>query len=91
MPNTKSAKRAMRGSQRKNEVNKPRRSKVRTAVKIARTALAAKTVVVAEATVVIRDAQSALDHAVTQGIMHRNAAARRKSRLQRQLNKATQA
>lgn len=90
MPNTTSAKRAMRVSERRNAINKPRRSKVRTAVKNARTALAAKTVDVADAQTVVRDAQAALDHAVTQGIMHRNAAARRKSRLQRQLNKAAQ-
>jgi len=56
----------------------------RTALKKARTFLASGQV--AEAEVAVFDAVSALDKAAEKGVIHKNNAARRKSRLMRQLN-----
>jgi small subunit ribosomal protein S20 len=52
-------------------------------VKSAREALGGKA---AEAATAVRDAIRALDRAVTQGVIHGNPAARRKSALARRLN-----
>jgi small subunit ribosomal protein S20 len=58
--------------------NKSARSAVRTYVKKATTAVAAG---VQDAAEIVREAVRALDKAAQKGIVHRNAAARRKSRL----------
>jgi small subunit ribosomal protein S20 len=63
--------------------NRAVRSAVRSSVKTAREALGAKG---ADSATAVRDAIRALDRAVTQGIIHRNTAARRKSALARKLN-----
>jgi small subunit ribosomal protein S20 len=63
--------------------NKSARSAVRTYVKKATTAVAAN---VEDAGAVVREAVRALDKAVQKGIVHRNAAARRKSRLMGRLH-----
>jgi small subunit ribosomal protein S20 len=60
------------------------RSTIRTAVKSARTALDGGQADQARET--LHRTIQALDKAVTKGVIHRNAAARKKSRLTRQLN-----
>ena len=83
MANTKSAQKAMRQSQRHALRNQAARSAVRTFVKKATLAVAGST---EEAAEVVRAAVSALDRAAKNGIVHPNAAARRKSRLMARLH-----
>ena len=80
MANTSSALKRMRQSERRRLRNRTVRSKVRTAVKTARTALGG-----ADAKSAVLDAIRALDKAVTKGVVHRNTAARKKSALARRL------
>ena len=74
----RSALKRIRQAPRRAEVKVLARSSARTAVKNARTALGAKSADAADA---VRAAASALDKAVKRGGIHKNAAARRKSRL----------
>ncbi len=78
MPRIKSAKKALRQARKRTVHNRSQRSTVKTAVKKARAAMSAESVAAA-----IR----ALDRAARKGQIHRNAAARKKSRLVRQLAK----
>ncbi len=66
------------------------RASTRTRIKKARTLLAAKVQTVATAESV-KDAIRALDKAAQKGVVHKNNAARRKSRLMAALNKRTAA
>jgi small subunit ribosomal protein S20 len=84
MANIKSAMKRIRTSERRRVRNAAVRSTIRTAVKSARTALDGGQADQARETL-YRTIQ-ALDKAVTKGVIHRNAAARKKSRLTRQLN-----
>ncbi len=85
MANIKSAIKRIRSSERKRMRNKPVRSALKTYVKSAQTQIGSgDTDMSAEA--VVR-AISALDKAASKGIIHRNQAARRKSRLMAKLNK----
>lgn len=86
MANTQSAIKRIRSSERKRKVNQVYRSRARTFVKRARSLIAAGDL--AEAEVMVRKAASALDKAAQKGVIHENNAARRKSRLMRQLNQA---
>jgi small subunit ribosomal protein S20 len=83
--NTKSAIKRMRQNERRRLRNRTLRSRLRTAVKSARTA---PTPEGGEARTVILDAIRALDKAVTKGVLHRNTAARKKSALARRLTPA---
>lgn len=85
MANTKSALKALRQAERRRIYNRSIRSRTRTFVKKARVAI---TTAPAEPATeeALRQAISALDRAVSKGVMHRNAAARHKSRLMRRLN-----
>ncbi len=85
MANTKSAIRALRQSEHRRVRNRMIRSRTRTFVKKARTAVAAAAPTAEEA---LRQAMSALDRAVTKGVIHRNNAARHKARLMRQYQQA---
>ena len=80
MPSEKSA----RSSERKRIINRRVRSSTRTTVAKAVDALKRKESEEAESTVA--QAVRALDKAVTKGILHRNNAARRKSRIMAKLN-----
>lgn len=82
MANTKSAIKRMRQGERRRLRNRMVRSQVRTAVKIARTTLAGGA---GERQEAVQAALRALDKAVTKGVLHRNAAARKKSSLARRL------
>lgn len=83
MANTKSAIKAMRVAERRRVRNRVIRSRTRTFVKKARTAIASAPEMPATEEA-LRQAISALDRAVTKGVIHRNNAARRKARLMRQ-------
>jgi small subunit ribosomal protein S20 len=84
MANIKSAKKRIRQNEKRRIRNAAARGTVRTAVKSARVALAGTAL--DEAREALARMTRVLDKAVTKGILHRNAAARRKSRLTRQLN-----
>jgi small subunit ribosomal protein S20 len=83
LANTRSARKRIRQNEKRRLRNRAVRSAVRSSVKNAREALGGKS---AESTTAVREAIRALDRAVTQGIIHRNTAARRKSALARRLN-----
>lgn len=88
MANTKSAIKRIRSSERKRKINQVYRSRARTFVKKTRALIAAGNL--EEAEVMVQQAASALDKAAQKGVIHENNAARRKSRLMRQLNQAKQ-
>jgi len=88
LANTKSAIKNIRKSERRRRINQVHRSRARTYVKKTRSLIAAGQIEEAEATV--QKAISALDKAAQKGIIHKNNAARRKSRLMKQLNQAKQ-
>ncbi len=85
MANTESAKQRARNSARKATYNRLHRSRARTAVKKTRLALVAKDFEQAKAE--LRRAISYLDRAAGKGVIHKNNAARRKSRLMKLYNK----
>ena len=76
MPRIKSAKKRMRQARARAEHNRAQRSAVKTAVKKARTETNKDTVA---------QAMVALDRGARKGLIHRNAAARKKSRLAKKL------
>lgn len=84
MANTKSALKAIRVSERKRQQNKPIRTGVRTRIKQAEKLIARSDEPAARQAVIL--AVSALDKAANKGVIHRNNAARRKSRLMKKLN-----
>ena len=79
MPNHKSAEKRVRQSEKRRVINRSNRSKVRTYIKKLRTALdSGKGEDVQQA---LPEVMSVIDKAVQKGVMHKNAAARYKSRL----------
>jgi small subunit ribosomal protein S20 len=78
----------MRQEQKRRAHNRSIKSRVKTYITKARQAIAAPTADVEEATEAVRDAVSELDRAAKKGVLHKNNAARRKSRLMKQLNAA---
>ncbi len=89
MPHTKSAKKALRVSQRRRDQNKPVRSQVKTYVKKAERSISSNELESAKEAV--QRALTALDKAAQKGVVHPNNAARRKSRLMKKLNTAASA
>jgi small subunit ribosomal protein S20 len=84
MANIKSAMKRIKQSEKRRVRNAAARSTVRTALKSARTALDGGQA--AQAREALHRTIQILDKAVTKGVVHKNAAARKKSRLTRQLN-----
>jgi small subunit ribosomal protein S20 len=84
LANIKSALKRIRSSERKRQQNRPIRTALKTYVRDAQASIVAGTEDSAEA--VVR-AISELDKAANKGSIHRNQAARRKSRLMAKLNK----
>lgn len=78
MPNTRSAKKAMRQAQARRARNRTQLSALRTALKKVRSAPST-----AEAQQALTRALRLLDRAAGKGLIHRNNAARRKARLVR--------
>ena len=79
MPNHKSAEKRVRQNERRRGVNKSNRARLRTAVKNLRASL--EKAGGKEATELLPNTVSEIDKAVQKGVLHRNAAARHKSRL----------
>ena len=85
MANTPGAKKAIRKIARRTEVNKARRSRVRTFLRKFEAAISAGDAPAAKAAFV--EAQSELMRAVGKGVVHKNTGARKVSRLAAQLKK----
>ena len=85
MPNNASAEKRMRQEQKRRLHNRMVKSIVKTNVTKARQALASGV----ESEAAVRAAVSELDRAAKKGVIHKNNAARRKSRLMKQLNALT--
>ncbi len=88
MANTKSAQKHMRADERKRVRNLKVRSRVKTFVKKAEQNIGTGTELTLEA---VRQACAELDKAASKGVIHKNNAARRKSRLMAKFNKANAA
>ncbi len=84
MPNNASAKKRMRQEAKRRLHNRSVKSLVKTQVTKARVAISTGE----NAEEAVRAAASELDRAAKKGVIHRNNAARRKSRLMKQLNAA---
>lgn len=85
MANTSAAQKEIRKNARRRQRNRLVKAKTRTVSKKATQAIAAGD---KNAAALVRDAQIELDAAAQKGIIHKNAAARKKSRLARRLNAA---
>lgn len=86
MANLRSSIKRIRSSRRRAAFNQVHRSRSKTLVKKARGLIAGKKL--DEAQEAIRQAISALDKAAQKGVLHKNNAARRKSRLMKLYNQA---
>ena len=82
MPNNAAAKKRMRQEQKRRLHNRSIKSLVKTQITKARQAIATDE----DAEAAVRAAVSDLDRAAKKGVIHRNNAARRKSRLMKLLN-----
>ena len=85
MANTPGAKKAIRKIERRTEVNKARRSRMRTYIRKFEEALVAADPVAAKVAFV--EAESELMRAVSKGVVHKNTGSRKVSRLAAQLKK----
>jgi len=83
MPNNAAAEKRMRQEQKRRLHNRKVKSIVKTQITKARQAIGAEE---ENAEETVRAAVSELDRAAKKGVIHRNNAARRKSRLMKQLN-----
>jgi small subunit ribosomal protein S20 len=83
MANTPSAKKAVRKLQRRTDVNKARRSRMRTFIRRVEEAVAKGDADGARAAFL--EAQPEIMRAATKGVVHKNTAARKISRLNRRL------
>jgi small subunit ribosomal protein S20 len=89
MPNHKSAEKRDRQIERRKEVNRRNRSRMRTALKGLRAAITAGKR--EDAIKLLPGIISIIDRSVKKGILHRNAADRHKSRLTLKVNSLSQA
>jgi len=85
MPNHKSAEKRVRQTERRRVINRSNRTRLRTAMKDLRGALSKDSKAAAE---LLPKTVSEIDKAVQKGVLHRNAAARHKSRLTARVNQA---
>lgn len=79
MPNHKSAEKRVRQNEKRRQINRGNRTKVRTYIKKVRAALDSGKA--DEIQSMLPDAISVIDKSVQKGVLHKNAAARYKSRL----------
>ena len=79
MANTPQSKKRARQNERRYAVNKARRSRIRTHLRKVEEAIASGDAAAAEAA--LREAQPELMRGVTKGVLHKNTAARKMSRL----------
>lgn len=86
MPNTSNAKKALRQSEKRRLHNRSQRSALRTTIKKVRKAVEAGDITQAES--LYRVAVKKLDQSAAKNLLHRNTAARTKSRLNALIRKA---
>jgi small subunit ribosomal protein S20 len=86
MPNHKSAEKRVRQSERRRVINRSNRARLRTAVKNLRATLSKGPG--KDAAELLPTTISEIDKAVQKGVLHRNAAARHKSRLTARVTQA---
>jgi len=86
MPNHKSAEKRVRQSERRRLINRSSRTKLRTSIKNLRGALKGSDA--KQVGALLPKTVSEIDKAVQKGVLHRNAAARQKSRLTVSANRA---
>jgi small subunit ribosomal protein S20 len=91
LANTKSAQKRIRANERRHDRNQSYRSRVKTLVRRAEQLIFGGKADEAAVAAAIREACSTLDKAAVKGILHKNNAARRKSRLVKKLNNASSA
>jgi len=84
MPNIKSAIKRVKTSEARNAKNTMEKSAMRTAIKKVEAAVTLKDAAAAKEALVV--ASSKLDKAARKGLIHKNAAARKKSRLMKKVN-----
>ncbi len=89
MPNTSSAKKELRKSHKRRLLNRAQRSNLRTVIKKFQTVVAGDDPAAAETA--LRQAAKQLDKAAAKNLIHKNKAARTKSRLTKSLAKSTSA
>jgi small subunit ribosomal protein S20 len=87
MPNHKSAEKRVRQNEKRREINRGHRSRLRTGIKKLRSALEGDA---AGAQALLPETISLIDKAIQKGALHRNAAARYKSRLTARANESSQ-
>ena len=85
MPNIQSAKKRVKVSEKKNLRNRMVKTGVRTSVKKFDAAVAADP---QNAAAMLSSTSAAIDKAAAKGVIHKNAANRKKARLAKQLSKA---
>ena len=88
MPNHKSAEKRVRQTVKRNAINTSNKSRLRTQIKKLRAALAAGNKELSQD--LLTPTISTIDKAVNKGILHRNTAARYKSRLTSHVNALAQ-
>ncbi|MGI9105666.1 MAG: 30S ribosomal protein S20 [Pyrinomonadaceae bacterium] len=84
MPNHKSAEKRMRQNERRKSINRSNRTRLRTEIKKLRAAITVGDKDALQA--VLSQTISSIDKSVQKGVLHRNAAARYKSRLTTRVN-----
>lgn len=88
MPNIKSAKKRVLIAAENRQTNMSRSSALKTSLKKVTNAINAKDVTAAKAN--LQDAIKTLDSSASKGVVHKNQAARRKSRLAKKVNAMAQ-
>jgi small subunit ribosomal protein S20 len=89
MPNTQTAKRAVRAIERRTEINKSRKSRVRTFIRRVNDAVASGDAEAAREE--LRKAQPEIMRGAQKGVMHKNTAARTVARLAHRVRKMGEA
>jgi len=84
MPNHKSAEKRVRQNEKRRNINRSNRSRVRTQIKKLRSALSAHDKTLSQE--LLSPTVSVIDKAVNKGLLHKNTAARYKSRLSAHVN-----
>jgi small subunit ribosomal protein S20 len=87
MPNHKSAEKRVRQNEKRRDVNRTNRGRLRTSIRKLRAALTANDASTVQE--LLPATISTIDKAVQKGVLHRNAAARYKSRLTARVNQSS--
>jgi small subunit ribosomal protein S20 len=87
MPNTKSAAKAMRQAERRRVNNLKTKTKFKAAVKKVKKLVSELNA--NDAVAALKEAMSTMDKAVKRGVMHKNTASRKKSRMAKSIAKLT--